>query len=209
MRLILIGGGGHCRSVIDVIEKEQKYSIRGILDKSFCNSEKVLGYSVLGGDDLIDTYISEDVAFLVTVGQIETSRMRKQLFEMCEKKGAQIGTVISPLAVRGKGSRIGIGTMCMHNSIVNSHAVVGRNCIINTNALVEHDSTVGDHTHISTGAIVNGSCTIGGDCFIGSGAVIINNVSICPGVVVGAGGVVLRDIDAPGVYIGNPVRRVR
>ena len=32
-QIILIGGGGHCKSCIDVIENGNKYKIRGIIDK--------------------------------------------------------------------------------------------------------------------------------------------------------------------------------
>ena len=49
--IILIGGGGHCKSVIDVIEQESKYKIAGIIDKKELIGKDVLGYKIIGSDD--------------------------------------------------------------------------------------------------------------------------------------------------------------
>ncbi len=47
-KIILIGGGGHCVSCIDVIEREKKFKILGLVDN---NKKKLLfGYKVLGND---------------------------------------------------------------------------------------------------------------------------------------------------------------
>ena len=49
-KIILIGGGGHCKSVIDVIEQEAQFKIAGIVDKSELLGSKILGYQVIGND---------------------------------------------------------------------------------------------------------------------------------------------------------------
>jgi len=48
-KIILVGGGGHSKSCIDVIELEGKFEIAGIVDANL-SSNQVLGYPVLGGD---------------------------------------------------------------------------------------------------------------------------------------------------------------
>ena len=48
--IILIGGGGHCKSVIDVIEQESQFVIVGIVDKPELIRTEVLGYPVIGSD---------------------------------------------------------------------------------------------------------------------------------------------------------------
>ena len=50
-KILLIGGGGHCRSVIDVIELEKKYEIAGIVDKKELLNEEILGYKVIASDE--------------------------------------------------------------------------------------------------------------------------------------------------------------
>ena len=59
-KIILIGGGGYCHSVIDVIEQENKYEIIGIIDKN--ELFKICQNAV------------------ISVGQIESSNLRNKIF---------------------------------------------------------------------------------------------------------------------------------
>ena len=59
------------------------------------------------------------------------------------------------------------------------------------------------------GAILSGGTHIGNNSFIGTGAIIIQNINISENVLIGAGAVVIKDINEPGVYVGNPVRKIR
>lgn len=168
-KLILIGGGGHCKSCIDVIEQEGKFEIAGIVDKS-TNREELLGYSILSNDEkLPELRLIFDYAF-ITVGQIKSPLARMRIFEYIKSLGFLLPKIISPRAYVSLHAIIGEGTIIMHDAIVNAGASVGRNCIINTRALIEHDSSVGDHSHISTTAVINGGVTVGQGTFVGSNA---------------------------------------
>ena len=170
-KLILLGGGGHCKSCIDVIEQEGKYQITGILDKKELANQKILGYSFIGVDDDIDMFVNEGYTFLITVGQIKTSSIRQKLFSLLSKNSAQIATVISPRAYVSKHADIGKGTIIMHDALVNANASIGDNCIINSKTLIEHDATIEDFCHISTSAVVNGGTVVKEGSFFGSNAV--------------------------------------
>ncbi len=168
-KLVLIGGGGHCASCIDVIEQSGQFDIAGIIDNDARVS--LLGYPILGNDgDLQDLRSSYDFA-LITVGQIRSPAVRVKLFEYAKQLGFNFPRIISPLAYVSKHSTIGEGTIVMHYAIINTHARVGTNCIINTKALIEHDVRVEDNCHVSTGAIVNGGALIRQGTFVGSNAV--------------------------------------
>ncbi len=206
--LILVGGGGHCRSCIDVIETAKCFKIAGIVDVKDKVGTKVLGYRIIGSDDDLSKLVKKNKNFLITIGQIKSPAKRKEKYEALKKLGAQFPTVISPKTHIAKHSKVGQGTIIMHAAVLNANASVGDNCIINTRAIIEHDAVIGDHCHISTGAIVNGECRIGDAVFIGSNAVIANNVSVFSGAVVGAGAVVVDSIIEAGLYVGNPARRV-
>lgn len=204
--LILVGGGGHCRSCIDVIETGGKFKVAGIVDVSDKIGSKVLGYKIIGSDGDLSKFAKKFKNFLITIGQIKSPAKRKEKYEALKKLGAKFPAVISPKTHISKYAKVGEGTVIMHVVVVNANAAIGNNCIINTGAIIEHDAVIGDHCHISTGAIVNGECRIGNEVFIGSNAVIANNVSIASGAVVGAGAVVVRNITQPGLYVGNPTR---
>lgn len=201
-KIILIGGGGHSHSVIDVIESAGR-EILGIIERPECGMSSVLGHPVLGTNEDICRYI--DVAeFVIAVGQIMTADVRIGLSEIVHEAGGMFATIVSPLAHVSSHARIGAGTVVMHYANVNAGAGVGNHCIINTRSNIEHDAVVGDYCHISTGATLNGDCRIGDRVFIGSHAVVCQGVAIPSDTIVGAGSVVVKSIDNSGVYYGNP-----
>ena len=176
-QIILVGGGGHCVSCIDVIEQDGKFEIAGIVDAN--NSrDQVLGYPVLGGDDDLPILRKTYEYALVTLGQIKTPMTRMKLYEQLTLLGFNLPSIISPRAYVSKYSVIGHGSIIMHDALINAQAEIGNNCIINTKALIEHDSKIGSHCHISTGAIINGGVTVGYGTFVGSNAVVRESVQI-------------------------------
>ena len=207
--IILIGGGGHCISCIDVIEKGGFYKILGILDLPEKVGQKVLGYSVIGTDNELEKFLPHCSNFLITIGQIDSYFLREKKYKEVKEAGGKLPVIISPLAYVSKHAEIAEGTVIMHNVLVNACAKIGKACIINTNALIEHEAEIGDFCHISTSSIANGQVKVGSGCFIGSNTVIGNNTSIIDNVIVAAGSQILRNIELPGVYIGNPLRKIR
>ncbi|MGC9386729.1 MAG: NeuD/PglB/VioB family sugar acetyltransferase [Hydrogenovibrio sp.] len=203
--LLLLGGGGHCAAVVDVIEATQAFEIVGIIESTLAPPEAlsgdVLGVPVVGTDRDLKSQIGTTPSCLVTVGQMTTSATRAQLFQQVQRFGGDLPTLVSPLAHVAASASLGAGTVVMHQALVNARAKVGVNCIINSKALVEHDAHIGDHTHISTGAIVNGGARIGRDCMIGSGAVIKQGVQIADHVIIGAGARIVKNITRPGCYV--------
>lgn len=174
-KLILIGGGGHCASCIDVIEQDANFEIAGIVDKDIV-SETVLGYPILGSDDDLRELRSEYDYALITVGQIKSPVIRIRLFEYAKSLGFVFPTIISPRAYVSSHALMGEGTIIMHDALVNSRATIGSNCIINTKVLIEHDGVVEDNCHISTGAIINGGAMVKQGTFVGSNAVTKESV---------------------------------
>lgn len=202
--LVLIGGGGHCKSVIDVAECAG-FSVLGILDKPEKVGEKVLKYQVIGTDDDIAKYVRK-AEFVITVGQIDSPVLRIKLHEMVKQAGGCLATIVAPTAHVSQYARIGEGTVVMHHSMVNADAVIGESCIINNFANIEHDVTMGGFCHISTGTMVNGNCTIGNGVFIGSQSVINHGLTICDGAIIGSLSVVNKNIQNKGVYAGVPAK---
>lgn len=188
--IILIGGGGHCRSVIDVIELEGKFQIAGIVDKSELLGTDVLGYPVIGTDLNIENLAKKYTYAIVTIGQINSANQRIKLFDLAKKAGFILPSIISPRAYISKYAFIGNGVVVMHNAIINANASIGDNCIVNTQSLIEHDSKVNEHCHISTNATINGGVVIGSECFIGSGALIRESITIAKNSFIKAGSLI-------------------
>lgn len=200
--LILVGGGGHCKSVIDVAESAG-YNIKGILDIPENVGKEVLGYSIIGSDDRIKNFVN-DALFIVTVGHIKDVALRIKLHKKIIDEGGKLATLVASTAHVSKYANVGEGTVILHNAVVNADATIGVGCIINTFANIEHDAQVGDYCHVSTGAIVNGNCIVGSGTFLGSQSVMVNGIEIADGCVIGAGTLIRKNIKQKGVYSGSP-----
>jgi sugar O-acyltransferase (sialic acid O-acetyltransferase NeuD family) len=192
--IILIGGGGHCRSCIDVIETIDEFEIVGVIERRGGPTFPVLGYPVIGDDETLGENLSRCKVALITVGQITDSKIRERLYDSALSLGAQFPVIVSPMAYVSRRAKVHGGSIVMHGATVNAGANIGENCIVNSQSLVEHDVVVGSHSHISTGARVNGGVTIGKGTFIGSGAVINQGLTIGAGCVIGSGSIIRKDV---------------
>ncbi len=192
--IILIGGGGHAISCIDVIELSGEFKIAGIIDKDENGLNEKLRYPIIGVDSDLEHLRNNFEYAFVTVGQIKSAKSRKNIFEKLLDIGFKVPVIISPRSYVSKNCQIGSGTIVMHNAVVNSNAEIGQNNIINTRALIEHDVEIGNHTHISTGALINGQVKIGDETFVGSGTITKNNISIGDQAIIGAGSLVKENL---------------
>lgn len=201
-QLILLGGGGHCKSVIDVAESAG-YRILGILDMPEAVGRNVLDYNVIGSDDDIPKYVDE-AEFVITVGFIKDPSIRIRLYDRVKMAGGRFATIVASTARVSKYATLGEGTVVMHQAHVNAGACIGVNCIINSFCNIEHDARVGDQCHISTGVMVNGDCSVGKRVFVGSQSVLANGISISDDIIVSAASFVCKNISQKGIYSGNP-----
>lgn len=205
--LVLVGGGGHCRSVIEVAESAGR-QILGILDLPQYLGEEISGYAVIGSDDDIPNYVDK-CEFVVTLGGTVNLSPRRRLHQLIEQAGGRLATLVASTAYVSKRAVLGAGTVVHHQCVVNANAQIGRGCIINTGAIIEHDSEIGDYSHISTGVKINGACRVGEMSFVGSGATMINDCHIGSGIAIGAGSVVASNLTEAGIYVGVPARKIK
>ncbi len=205
--IVLIGGGGHCMSVIDAAISAGVL-IKGILDLPSEVGKMVCGIPILGTDNEISKYVN-DCDFIVTLGFIKNATLRIKLHDRIRAVGGHLGTVIALTAHVSPFAEIAEGTVVLHQANVNAGAKIGIGCIINTSANIEHSVVVGDYAHISTGAMINGDSTVGSRTFVGSQTVVSNGKSICDDCIIGAGSVVTKNVVTPGTYVGNPIKKIR
>ena len=148
----------------------------------------------------------DEADFFVAIGNNAT---RETVQTKLEYEGASIATLIHPNAVIGYKVSVGIGTVIMAGTVINSASTIGKGCIINTNSSVDHDCILEDYVHVSPGVSLAGTVKVGKGSWIGIGGVISNNINICSGCMLGAGAVVIKDITEPGTYVGIPAAKVK
>ena len=205
--IVLIGGGGHCKSVIEVIESSKEYKIAGIVD---VEDKEVLGYPYLGSDDDLEKLVKEYSCFHLTIGHMKSPSLRIKLAEKVKSLGGIFPNIIAGSASVSSYAELGEGNVFMQQVIVNADVKIGSFNIINTKSLIEHDSEIGDFNHVSTNVVLNGTCKLGSRNLIGSSTVFYNNVSIENDTLISAGSLIAKSIKEPGIYIAKPtLRKIR
>lgn len=205
--LLLIGGGGHCRSVLDCLMSLGEYSQIGIVDNGKAVSD--LGISIVGSDgDLPELMRNGWTSAFITVGSIGPTGIRRRLYHLIKTSGFHIPVITDPTAVIAKNVEIKEGAFIGKCTVINASSRIGNCAIINTGAIVEHDCYIGDFSHISSGATICGQVRIGNDTHIGAGTVVRQGITIGSGTLIGAGSVVVKDIPECVKAYGNPCKVV-
>jgi sugar O-acyltransferase (sialic acid O-acetyltransferase NeuD family) len=200
--IVLIGGGGHCKAVIDVLEATSAWRIAGIVERRGSGIREVLGYEVIGFDEDLAALRQRYEFALVTCGQIKTPEPRMRIFHALKASGFVLPALVSPRAHVARSAVLGEGTIVMHGAHVGPDARIGANTIVNSRALIEHDALVGSHCHIATSACVNGGVSVGDRSLIGSGAVCREGTSIGTDCIVGMGTRVLKPLPDGTLFTG-------
>lgn len=186
--IILIGGGGHAKMCIDLINQLGTYQILGILSTPDEIGQEVLGVKILGDTSMLQDYFNQGVKLAVNaIGAIHDPRIRDEFFQKIKRIGFNIPNLIHPSAVVEPSATLGEGNQIMAQAVVGSAARLGNNCIINTGAVISHDCQLSDNVHITPGGILAGNVIIGKNTIVGMGATVYmqakvgQNVLICNG----------------------------
>ena len=206
-KILLLGGGGHCRSVLDCLMSSARYDSIGIVD--YDNTTCALGVEVVGTDEDLPRLLREGwTDAFVTVGSIGSTELRRRLFSLVLELGFVLPIIADPSAIIARGAVLGQGTFVGKRAVVNTGCRIGAGAIINTGAILEHDCTLGDFVHVSPGAVLCGQVTVGNDSHIGAASVVRQGISIGKGALIGAGSVVVKKIPDHAKAYGNPCRVV-
>jgi sugar O-acyltransferase (sialic acid O-acetyltransferase NeuD family) len=197
IEIILYGGGGHGKVVLDCLQ-EQGVQVKAIIDNKYTGD--LLGVKRL--PELPDS-MNHNSAIIIAIGD---NKARKDLSLNIRLPFAN---AIHSSARISQHASIGTGVMILHNVIVQIGATIGNHVIINTGAQVDHDCVIGDYVHIAPGSVLCGSITIGEGTLIGAGAVIKPGVKIGAWAVIGSGAVVVKDLPDYAVAVGNPARIIK
>jgi len=193
--IVLIGGGGHCKVIVDAIKKSGEFSIYGIVDQNLPQDALVSGIKVVGNDGILSNLFKQGVrdAF-VSVGSIGDCSIRKCIFDNLKKIGFNLSVIVHPGAIVAENVELGEGTFVAAGVVIGPEVKIGKNSIINTSCSVDHDCKIGDFVHIAPGVTLSGGVTVGDDSHLGTGAQITQSINIGKGCLIGAGTTVRYDI---------------
>jgi len=202
---IIIGGGGHAKVLIDMLQ-EQECKIIGyteMIDKK----ESILGITCIGSDDEILKYNCEDVFLVNGVGSTGDQSHRKNIYESYTSKGYIFPAVVSASASISRDAEVGIGVQIMRGALIQPGVKIDVNVIVNTGVMIDHDCIIGKHVHIAPGVTISGGVTIDEMSHIGTGAKIIQGINIGREALVAAGAVVINNVSEKTCVKGVPAKR--
>jgi sugar O-acyltransferase (sialic acid O-acetyltransferase NeuD family) len=206
----VVGASGHGKVIIDIIEKQGRYTIVGLIDDSKDPGSKLMGYEVLGPQNEITNLVARGriSGGIVAIGH---NWVRHQVVESIRDRvpGFCFINAIHPSARIAREVRIGVGVALMAGVSVNPGTRIGDFCYINTNASVDHDNTLGDFSCLQPNAATGGNVRIGAFSTLAMGANVIHGMNIGEHTIVGAGSTVLTDVPDLVVAFGSPSRVIR
>ncbi|MDR2409056.1 MAG: acetyltransferase [Bacteroidales bacterium] len=208
--ILIVGSGGHARSVSDIILQEKLFTIAGCIDNLYekCANIKFMeDILIIGNDGMLSDFYKQGLKnIFIAIGE---NRMRTKLYNIVSEIGFTIVNVVSNASSVSQRAHIGNGVCIMHGAVVNINTVIGNNCIINTKCSLDHDCCVGDNCHIAPGVTVSGGVHIGNGVQLGTGTSVIDGVKIGENSFIGAGSVIVNDIPSGVMAYGVPARIVR
>lgn len=200
-KLVIMGFGGHARSVADVA-LACGYGALLFVDTNAVPDENFLGHPVKHHLQGLDETWRDAIA------ASGNNQQRRIQYQHIAQMGMHPVSIISPLASIGMGSVISPGCFVGYHAHIGPMASIGHACIINTGAIVEHEARIGDYSHVSINASIAGRCSLGSFSMLGAGATVIDGLSVADEVTIGAGAVVIDSISQSGTYVGVPACRV-
>ena len=205
-KLILVGGGGHAKVILSILERMTQWDILGYVSETRTD----LHSPYLGTDDCLAALIQgyPQCQAVIAVGCVTVNTHRETIWNRLESQGFQLPAIISPHAFVANDVSVGKGSIIMNGAIVQPGVTVGKGCILNTHCTVEHDCKIEDFSHIASGATLSGGVHIERHTVVGAGSVIIQGIQVGSQCVIGAGAVVVHDCKEKGTYVGVPARKI-
>lgn len=204
-KLLLIGSGGHCASVLDSLLMSGDFDEVSAVSNT--EPEVQLACEIVGTDDDLARLKASGYPFaFIAVGSIGDTSIRKRLYEKLKSLGFVLPNIIDPSAVVAQDVKLGEGIYVGKKAVVGARSRIGNCAIINTAAVVEHDCEIGEFVHLSPSSTLCGSVTIGASTHIGASSVVRESLRIGENVIIGIGSVVVKKIDSNVTAFGNPCK---
>ena len=208
--ILIYGASGHAKMIVDIIQRNNNYTMIGFLDSFKPMGEVVFGYDVIGDLDQLPQLIKElnIEGIIIGIGENSTRRVAYHKIKTIAPQ-LEFVTVIHPSATLATDVSIIEGTVIMANVVINANANVGRFCILNTASTLGHDCHMADFSSLASGATIGGNVHIGVCSAICLGATIIHNLKIGNDTVIGAGSLVLKSVGDKKTAFGSPIHTIK
>jgi sugar O-acyltransferase (sialic acid O-acetyltransferase NeuD family) len=198
--VIVFGGGGHGKTIIELLQAIGNFRITGIIDDGIPAGEKILGIEVLGGAQALPALYRQGIRQAINaVGGISSPAARRKVFELLAQEGFSCPALAHPSAVVEPSAVLSDGVQVFSHAYIGSQARLGFGVIANTGVVVSHDCVVEDYANLSPGALLAGGVRVGQGALIGMGVTVNLGVAVGAGARLGNGATVISDVPQNGI----------
>ena len=195
--ILILGGGGQGKTLIDLLRLLDNYTITGIVDEGLPKGSQVMGVPVLGGNALLPELRAQGISLaLNAVGGIGNVDIRIRVFDLLKTAGFTFPTVVHPSACVEQSAELEDGVQVGALTYIGSLARVGFGTLINSHVCVSHDCRIGQVVNLSPGALLAGGVQVEDYAQIGMGATININLTIGSRARIGNGATVKAAVPA-------------
>ena len=207
--LLIVGAGGHCKSVLDAIPRDAYGNIT-LSDLPLRVGLCVMGIPITATDDDWERIYKAGGRYaFIAVGSVGDTSKRIRIYQRLKQIGFSLPVIVDPTAVISESAVLTPGIFVGKKAVINAQARIGECAIINTAAVIEHDCVLGEFVHVAPGACLAGNVEVGPKAHIGIGAVVVEGVRIGAEAVLGAGAVATHNIPAGCIAVGVPARPIK
>jgi len=178
-RLLVVGAGGHGRSVAEAAELSGQFEVVGFLDDALPVGKSVLNVAVLGPMDSTGHHRAVADQTIVAIGN---NAVREKLMQQLAAAGFVHATVIHPRAIVSPSAVLSEGSAVMAGAIVGTEARLGVGSIVNCGVVVDHHAIVEDFGHLGVNASMAGGTVLGRRAWMQAGAALGYGVKVPAGV---------------------------
>ena len=203
--IIIYGGGGLSKMIIETVRVQGIYHIVGVIDDSQPKGTNLIGSSVIGGAEVLKQLNKQGVRLAVnSVGGIGNYKSRLRVFHVLANEGFVCPVIVHPTAHVDPSAQLEAGVLVLAQSYVSGDAHVGMGTLINNSVVISHDNVIGVCVNLSPGAKLAGDVTIKNFAQIGMNATINIGVKVGSCATIGNGATVKADVpDGKHVYAGS------
>jgi sugar O-acyltransferase (sialic acid O-acetyltransferase NeuD family) len=203
----IVGAGGFGRETLACLTDcylRTEYNIPDIAvfmddNPALCSTE-IMGIPVIGTSDFNPNLYK----VVVAIGDPVT----REKFIGKLPMETEYTKIIHPSCIISQWVKIEEGAIITAGTVIICNVEIGKHAHLNLNTTIGHDCKIGDYFTTAPATNISGSCEFGNKVYFGTNSSARENIHISDNVTIGMGGVVVKHIYEPGVYVGNPVKKL-
>jgi sugar O-acyltransferase (sialic acid O-acetyltransferase NeuD family) len=207
--ILIYGSSGHAKMIVDIIHKNDNYTIKGFVDSYKSMNQHIYGYKIIGDLKLLPKLIKKHNIHGIIIG-VGDNNTRYCAYNNIKQIAPDLDfvSVVHPNAILANDIKLPQGTVVMAGVIINADAKIGEFCVLNTKSSLGHDSVMADFSSLASGATTGGNVKIGFCSAICLKASVIQNITIGDHTIIGAASLVLKSIGDLKQAFGVPINTI-